>query len=365
MRILHILRAPVGGLFRHVRDLAREQAQAGHEVGIICDLSGGEAATRQLSSMVDYLAMGVTRLKMSRLPGPSDLEALGEVRQRLKLFRPDVVHGHGAKGGLYARLAARHAEAVAIYTPHGGSLHYEWRSPAGALFLLAERRLLRHTDGLVFVCAYERDAFSRKIATPPCPHAVVHNGLRAEEFTPVPPREDAADFLFIGEMRMLKGVDVLLKALAMLHFQGHKARACLVGDGADRETFAAQARELGLADFIDMPGAMPAREALERGRIVVVPSRAESFPYVVLEAQAAGRPVIASAVGGIPEMLEEDWLVPPEDVEALAARMAHALFDPHARQDARQRIGPLKKRFSARRMAGDITRFYESVIHKG
>ncbi len=361
MRILHILRAPVGGLFRHVRDLAREQARAGHEVGIICDTGGGEAATQALAQMVDHLAMGVTRLPIPRLPGPADLQALGEIRERIRLFRPHVVHGHGAKGGLHARLAARGNKTVAVYTPHGGSLHYAWNSLAGMAFLSAERWLLRHTDGLLFVCRFEQETFFAKVGRPACPHAVVHNGLREDEFRHVPLNEDAADFLFIGEMRALKGVDVLVGALRLMHMQGHRVRACLVGDGPDRQQFAELVSKHELGDFVEMPGAMPAQEAFRRGRIVVVPSRAESFPYVVLEAQAAARPVIATAVGGIPEMLPEDALVPPEDAEMLAARMTHMLYDPQREQAAAERMEEMRQRFSCRRMAEDITAFYQRL----
>lgn len=361
MRILHVFRAPVGGLFRHVRDLAREQARAGHEVGLICDTSGGDAATAHLAALAPHLVLGVTRLPMPRLPHPADLEALSEVRRQLRLKRPHIVHGHGAKGGLYARLGARGLGARTIYTPHGGSLHYSWRSPGGALFLLAERWQLRRTDGLVFVCAFERDAFSARIAPPPCPHVVVHNGLDENEFAPVPLADDAADVLFIGEMRHLKGVDVLIEALALLKDDGRAVSALLVGDGPDRATFADLVRTHGLERNVAMPGAMPAARAFPHGRVVVVPSRAESFPYVVLEAQAAGRPVIASRIGGIPEMLAEEMMVPPADAAALAAKIAAVLDDDEAEERAHRRIEALRNRFSTRRMAADILDFYETL----
>ena len=362
MRIVHIFRAPVGGLFRHVRDLAREQARAGHEVGIVCDTGGGDMADAALAALAPDMALGITRIAMPRLPHPADVEVLSEVRALLRDRRPDVVHGHGAKGGLHARLSARGAGAKAVYTPHGGSLHYSWRSPAGALFLLAERWLLRRTDGLVFVCGFERDAFAAKIGRPPCPHAVVHNGLDESEFAPVPLAPDAADVLYIGEMRRLKGVDVLIEALALLKDGGRDVTALLVGDGPDRTAFAELVQAKGLAQAVAMPGAMPAAAAFPLGRVVVVPSRAESFPYVVLEAQAAGRPVIASRVGGIPEMLPVEMMVPPGDAPALAAKVAEVLDDENATHWAQERIGLLKERFSTRRMAEEILRFYETIL---
>src|SRR5262245_52856099 len=72
-------------------------------------------------------------------------------------LKPDIIHGHGAKGGLHARLAGRLLDIPAFYTPHSGSLHYRWSSPQGMIYLLTERVLRRRTSGLLFVSAYERD----------------------------------------------------------------------------------------------------------------------------------------------------------------------------------------------------------------
>ena len=135
-----------------------------------------------------------------------------------------------------------------------------------------------------------------------------------------------------------------------------------MGTGAERGKFAALVRQHGLEGHVHMPGAMPAREAFRRGRVVVVPSRAESFPYVVLEAQAAGKPVIASAVGGIPEMLPAEALVPPGDAAALARRIAMVLDDPDAAERARRRSREMKERFSVTRMARKITDFYRTLV---
>src|SRR5947209_14169356 len=105
LNILHVLRAPVGGLFRHVIDLAQGQAARGHRVGLIADRStGGSQAEATLSALASKLALGLTRVPMSRHVGVSDCLAVRHVSQRAKAVAADVVHGHGAKGGAYARL---------------------------------------------------------------------------------------------------------------------------------------------------------------------------------------------------------------------------------------------------------------------
>ena len=139
LNILHVFRAPVGGLFRHVVDVARGQAARGHRVGLIADsTTGGAQAEATLEALARELAFGVTRIPMSRHIGVSDIPAVPHVARRASDIAADVIHGHGGKGGAYARLA-RSSHAIRVYTPHGGSLHYRWVSPIGFVYLSLER----------------------------------------------------------------------------------------------------------------------------------------------------------------------------------------------------------------------------------
>jgi glycosyltransferase involved in cell wall biosynthesis len=328
LRILHVMRAPVGGLFRHVADLARAQARAGHRVGIVADSStGGAAAARLLDALSPDLALGVTRLPMRRLPNPDDLRIAWLIAGLTQRLSPDILHGHGAKGGLYARLPAllpgfpAPAGSLArIYTPHGGSLHFRPDTVFGAIFFAAERIMARVTDFIPFESDYARRRFCDVIATPPARACVIHDGLLPEEFAPVAPAPDAADFVFIGEMRVAKGVEDLLRAFAMLPVE---PRLALVGSGSDEAAFRALSAQLDLSDRVHFLPRMPTREALRRGRILVTPSRAESLPYIVIEAMAARRPIVATAIGGVPEIFgrEAHRLPPPGDPPALARAM--------------------------------------------
>jgi glycosyltransferase involved in cell wall biosynthesis len=327
LRILHVLRTPVGGLFRHVLDLTRGQIARGHAVGLILDSStGGAAVDAALNDLAPALALGLTRFPMRRTPGLADLGALMQVKKRVAIARPDVVHGHGAKGGLYARLASN---AVRAYSPHGGSLHYSRDTLAGRVYLGTERLLLSRTDVVIVESASSAGIFERKIGTPRLSR-VVHNGVAPGEFEPVPEAANATDLLFIGELRHLKGIDVLLEAIARIRGDGRALTATIVGGGNDRPVFEQQAMRLGLAGFVHFAGVMPARQAFALGRVLVVPSRAEGLPYVILEAGAAGKPVIATRVGGNPEIFgaDLDRLVPPGDAPALAAAIASALDRP-------------------------------------
>ena len=368
-RILHCLRAPVGGLFRHVVDLARAQAAAGYEVGLIADaLTGGEGAAAKLTELAPVLALGVTLVSMPRTLGFADFAALRATQKLARSLNVDILHGHGAKGGAYARLAARKLKASGrkvrvLYTPHGGSLHFELGSAQGMLFLGMERKLARMTDGIIFESDYSRRVYAAKVGAPPCPVRVIPNGLLPADFSDHQPAPDASDVLFIGELRQLKGVDVLLRALAMTTTP-RPPTAVIVGAGPDEAAFKALAKRLGLAARVHFAGAMPAASAFPLGRLLAVPSRAESFPYIVLEGAAAGLPMLMSNVGGIPEITAGTFteLLQPGDADALSRRLSAFLADPapmlENAADLKRRVAG---RFTVARMAADIADFYEEV----
>ena len=354
LRILHCLRAPVGGLFRHVRDLAGEQAAQGHDVGLLCDATAGDALTaRHLETLAPYLSLGISRVPMPREIAPGDITATSATRRLASAMRVNVLHGHGAKGGAYARLAAsamrrRGLVVHAFYTPHGGSLHYAPSSLKGRLFMALERRLERQTDGLLLESAYAAAVFAAHVGQPACPVRIVHNGIASDDLQPVTAVADAADFVFVGELRQLKGVDLLIEAAARINAERQGAcRVVIVGAGPDGYRFRADVAARGLADKITFPGAMPARQAFTLGRVLVMPSRAESLPYVALEAAGAGLPLIATRVGGVPEIVDgtDTPLVAPDDANGLAEAMQAALDAPAL---AAARAGRLHRRVAER-----------------
>ena len=416
LRILHILRAPVGGLFRHVLDLAREQAQRGHAVGLIADCSTGNALTnRQLRDVEQYLKLGIHRIKMARLPSLNDVSTIRQTRRLVDELDVDVLHGHGAKGGLFARLGiggsqkarqrishrspemttgrerpangqvhdkdgnatvtgwtnddpqltSQDRSALRIYTPHGGSLHYANNPLLGPVYLGMESILQRFTDGILFESVYAQRTYVEHVGNGNTLTRIVPNGLKQSDFVEVAVCENASEFVFIGELRDLKGVDVLLNAMKELG-ESSAARLAIVGEGPDKQDYMSLIDKLGIKSRVAFLGAMPAKDAFKLGHIVVMPSRAESLPYVALEAAAAGKPLIATHVGGVPEIV---WgtkmkLVPPGDAEALAASMREMLEKPILRHDlAIELRDVVAKRFTVETMAGSILDFYSDLLN--
>jgi len=370
LRILQVMRAPVGGLFRHVADLTRALAAMGHEVGLVVDSLANDAQTEtRLTALLPHASLGIHRFAMPRVLGAGDLVTPLAVRRLASRLEIDVLHGHGAKGGFYARLARlAGARAAAVYTPHGGVLHFSSASRSGQVFHLLERALLRQTGAIIFESAYAKATYAALIAQPSCPTVVIHNGLTREEFVPLPPVPDAADFVFVGELRQLKGIFVLVEALARVRRpDGQPATLVMAGDGGDRAALIERIGQLGLTERVSLPGALPARQVFPQGWCAVVPSLAESLPYVVLEAAAARLPVIATRVGGIPEIFgpTAQSLVPPNDPAALQLAMQQALDDrDRAQVEMAARLAFVSQNFSLEHMSGQIERLYRGLLDK-
>ncbi|WFU37864.1 glycosyltransferase family 4 protein [Bradyrhizobium sp. CB82] len=347
LRILHAVRAPVGGIFRHILDLANGQVDRGHHVGILTDnLTGGARAANALAEIAPRLKLGVHRLAIRREPSPDDFLVWLRMRRLIGKLNPDVMHGHGAKAGAFVRMRRRSDDTIRIYTPHGGSLHYPLHTFKGEFYARLERTLMNSTDLFLFESAFARDTYQRIVGTPKGVVRCVFNGVTPEEFEPVVTSDDATDLAYVGEFRHIKGADLLVDAVGRLHADGRRVTLTLGGDGEEMASLKAQVEKLGLAGSIRFIGHVKARYGFSKGRLLVVPSRGDSMPYVVIEAGAAGIPMIAAKVGGIPEILdaESSALFAPSNAEAMAEAIVAALDDP---QGTAHRAAKLRERISA------------------
>jgi glycosyltransferase involved in cell wall biosynthesis len=336
LRILHAVRAPVGGIIRHILDLANGQAERGHHVGIIADsLTGGERAEAALQEIAPRLKLGIQRLAIHREPHPADPLVWLRFMFLIWRLKPDVLHGHGAKAGAFVRLRRRSRNKIRIYTPHGGSLHYPLDTFKGAFYSLLERALMNNTELFLFESAFARDTYQRTIGIPKGLVRCVFNGVTADEFDPIVMAADATDVAYVGEFRHIKGADVLIDAVARLRAAGKPVTLTLGGDGEEMDALKAQVQKLGLTEVVRFIGHVKARFGFSKGGLLVGPSRGDSMPYVVIEAAAAGVPMVAAKVGGIPEIFgpHTDALFAPSNADAMAEAIKTALANPAAAQD--------------------------------
>jgi glycosyltransferase involved in cell wall biosynthesis len=368
LRILHAIRPPVGGIFRHVLDVAGGQAERGHRVGIIADsLTGGERAEAALAEIAPRLALGVHRVPIRREPYPTDLLAWMRLTRLIRSLAPDVLHGHGAKAGALVRLRPRSKTTIRVYTPHGGSLHYPPNSLKGAFYSRLERALMNRTELFLFESAFARDTYQRIVGTPAGLVRCVFNGVTATEFDPVTTAADATDIVYVGEFRHIKGADLLIDAVARLRADGRLVTLTLGGDGEETDALKAQIERLRLTDAVRRIGHVKPRYGFAQGRLLVVPSRGDSMPYVVIEAAAAGIPMVAAKIGGIPEIFgpHGDALFAANDAGAMAAAIAAAVGDPATAQG---RARSLRERiflhFSENTMVEGVLAGYRESIYR-
>ena len=361
MRILYVVtRADaVGGASIHVRDLAREMIARGHAVIV---LTGGEGPVTDLLRAADVPYHPLKRLRRSIHP-VRDLLAARELAAAVRAFAPDIVSVHTAKAGWIGRAVAARLGIPAIYTAHGWPVGDRMGPRAGVLFEWAERLASRWTPAIVCVCEAERDlALQKRMARADRLH-IVYNGvhdvsadLRADVGA-APPR-----IVSVARLEAPKDPVTLLRALGSIRSQPWELD--LVGDGPLEPELRRLAAAVGIADRVRfLRYVREPAEVLARAQLFVLSSRSEGFPRSVLEAMRAGLPVVASAVGGIPEAVTngiEGLLVPRGDPGALAAALSGLLADGKWREQmglrARQTY---EERFRFERMADETEAVYK------
>jgi len=276
------------------------------------------------------------------------------------------LHGHGAKAGAFVRLKGKSKKAIRVYTPHGGSLHYPPNTLKGQVYARLERALMNRTDLFLFESAFARDTYQRVIGKPSGLVRCVFNGVTASEFDPVPQADDATDLVYVGEFREIKGADLLIQAVARLRADGKPVTLTLAGDGEETENLKALIAKLNLGDAVRFIGHVKARYGFSKGKLLVVPSRGDSMPYVVIEAAAAGVPLIAASIGGIPEILGPftSGLFVGNSIGAMADAIETALADMDA---TRERARSLRERvfvhFSQKAMVEGVLNGYRDAFN--
>jgi glycosyltransferase involved in cell wall biosynthesis len=362
-----------GGGEKHVLDLLRRLPERGVEPVLACPRGG------DLPARARELGVAVEPLEIASSLRPAQLAALARI---LRVHRPDIVHAHGSRAALFARLADCHAVSRCVYTLHG--IHVaQAGSPVRRRALLCVERVLRaRTARFVAVCASDAAKGARLGVLTAEKTEVVHNGVES------PTPADGTSFLdesgavlghgedehllvlSVGRLHEQKDHDTLLRAWKLVHAHAPDARLALVGDGPLRRDVLEAIRREGLESSVALlpprPDIAPAYAAAD---VFVLSSRWEGLPLVVLEAMAYGLPVVATRVDGVPEAVADGYnglLVPPGDPRALAGAIVRDLSD----RDARIRMGAagrerVEREFTLGRMVDGVAAVYREVAGSG
>jgi glycosyltransferase involved in cell wall biosynthesis len=372
LRVVHVvLSLDCGGLERMVLSLIRAGRARGQEVNVVClERPGALAAEAEVA--------GALVLCAGKQPGlrPGTARRL---KVMFKDLRPDVVHTHQVGALLYAGKAARSVGVPVIHTEHGNHLKQitSWlkRLKARWLFRHAGRRAARFccVSAEIAETVQAAGVDARKII-------VVANGIDTDATSPEAEVSELRQRLgllpgarvigTVGRLTEIKRQDLLIEAFARLKARWPEVQLLLVGDGDWRSKLEALAQSLGVAESVRFAGYQPRPEAcLRLMDVFALTSRSEGMPVALLEAWAAGLPVAASRVGGIPELVRDGrngLLFDYPDVPTLEGALERLLGD----GDLRSSLGAagreeVRRRFDVARTAAEYEAMYESAARAG
>jgi len=378
-----IARLNVGGPALHVAYLTAGLADRGYETTLVAGtLTRGEESMASVA--LERGARIETLEDLHREISPlRDIRAVFRLARLIRRERPVILHTHTAKAGAVGRMAALFAgnarPPIIVHTFHGHVLRGYFNPLTTMGFRTLERWLARITTVLVAVSPEVRDDLVRLGVAPASKFSVIRLGIQLDERVDAldGAREETRRLLgvspdafvvgWVGRMTAVKRTDDVLKAMQRLVEGGVDAYLLLVGDGPDREHLEQYAHELGVTKRCLFLGYQE-----EVGRFystidaLLLPSANEGTPVSVIEALAAGRPAVATRVGGVPDVVREGldgFLVEVGDAQGLADRLAELATDPElrARMGAEGRARVLE-RYAVQRLVDDVDRLYRSLL---
>jgi glycosyltransferase involved in cell wall biosynthesis len=364
LSVVHVvLSMDAGGLERIVLDLLSEAPHLNQRASVLClERPGAWAEAAQ--------SLGAAVVCANKPPGFHP-RLIGRLTHTLADLRPDVLHTHQVGAMFYAAPAARRAGVRAVlHTEHGK--HYTSRARTRWLGRLAARNLDR------FFCVSRdiADEVRRCRIVHPGKIDVVPNGIDVGRFGDPPDPVLQANLGIpagapvigtLGRLSEVKRQDLLLHAFAEVRHTSRDAHLLIVGDGPLRRDLAQMAQTLGIASLVHFAGyQQEPQRFLALMNVFVLTSRSEGMPLSVLEAWAAGLPVVTSAVGGLPEMIgpsKAGMLFPSGDVAALAARLCDLLAsEPTQRAMGQRGREIVRESYSLQRMAADYDHRYRLLL---
>jgi glycosyltransferase involved in cell wall biosynthesis len=323
MRVLHIA-APgaIGGLERVLQLLAQGQVRAGTEVHVACVLPSGPLPPADHPLVAALVTGGVTPHPIV-VSGRAYWRERRAIRELARRLRPDVVHTHGARPDVVDAPTIRHLDIPTVTTVHG-FCGGDWKN---RLYERLQRRSFRSFDAVIGVSHPLRT----RLLGEGVPAGRIHVVQNAWQETAPPFDRDAARRAlgvsseryrigWVGRLSSEKGPDVMVNALARL--TDLPLSVSFVGDGAEQLSLLGMARRLGVEPLVQWHGTVPdAARLFAAFDVFVLSSRTEGTPIVLFEAMAAGVPIVAARVGGVPDVVspEQAVLVPSADAAALAA----------------------------------------------
>jgi glycosyltransferase involved in cell wall biosynthesis len=359
-RLLLTSYPPDGGVARVVIDLAEGALGRGWTVDLACP-----TASEQWTALADRDGARLHPLRGRHgPPGPVDGVDLALL---VPLVRDaDVVHAHSSKAGFLTRLAAALSgrRSRVVFSPHAWSF-WSVAGARGRLYVSLERAASHWCNTILTVSAAEREAGLQAGIGAASQYRVIHNGIDLERFA-AEPSPVGGRVLFLGRLAPQKRPDLAIHAFAEVRRRRPQTRLEVAADGPLRARAEALVETLGLGDAVSFLGQRDdVPTLLARAQCTLLTSDYEGLPLAVLESMAAGVPVVATRVGGIPELVVDGvngLLVPPGDPQAAAEAVGRLLDDPPlARRLGEAGRTLVRERHLRERMIAETTALYDAL----
>jgi glycosyltransferase involved in cell wall biosynthesis len=378
-----IARLNMGGPALHVAYLTAGLRERGYDTTLVAgSLARGEDSMAFVADARDVEIVRIDELGREISP-LRDFVATLRLARLIRRERPDILHTHTAKAGTVGRaaavLAGRRRPPIVVHTFHGHVLRGYFGPVRSRFFRLLERWLASRTTALIAVSPQVRDDLVALGVAPAERFVVVRLGIELDERVAAGQngRAESRRYLgiepdrfavgWIGRMTAVKRTDDVLVAFKRLRDEGVDAVLCMVGDGPDRPELERRAHELGVVrDTLFLGYQEDVAPFYAAFDALVLPSSNEGTPVSAIEALAAGRPVVATRVGGVPDVVQEGrdgFLVDPGATDDLADRLTRLARDPELRERmgaaGRERVLP---RYAVARLIDDVDRLYRSLL---
>lgn len=313
----------------------------------------------------------------------NDSRAFAQLASIMRRFRPTIVHTHTAKAGFIGRAAALtvRPRPLIVHTFHGHVLEGYFGPAKAAVYRRLEREMARFSDVLIGVSEATVDDLVRLGVAPREKFRVIPLGTDLRRFAELDREKDRRSLrgelgvsenetllLFVGRLVPIKRLDVLLNAVPRAVEHGAAVRLAIVGDGEVRAELEELAAELGIRDKVHFLGY---RRDLPRiaaaADVAVLSSDNEGTPVSLIEAAASGLPAVATAVGGVPKVVNEEVgiVVPPRDPEAFGRAVARLANAPELRREMGERARPeALRRYSDQRLLGNVRSLYTELLER-
>lgn len=353
----------IGGTEIATYNTAKSLAARGHEVHIITALD------EELDPVSRVDGFTIHRLPLIKTPrcrvNIGYIIWWGSVFRVIKGIKPDIVHVQDLQRGVPAYLAKKILGIPFVVWGQGDDVYGTWfgKSVIAPLVLMHAATVIALSEQMKKVM----------IAIAPCKVSIVPNGIFLDQFRSQQERDDLKErdtktIIFVGRLREVKGVRYLIDAMKIIHAADPEVKLIIIGEGEERQLIERRIIEYGLEHCITLTGAIPNEEVstfLATSDIFLLPSLSEGFGIVIIEAMAAGLPIIASRVGGIPDLItdgKEGFLVEPKNPQQIAERVLYLINEEFLRKEISLKNRSIAEKYDWSLITQQLEEIYKNCV---